>query len=669
MWIGRWPASDARMAYPDDPKEVPPILRMDALRRLYWPVYEDISRIQVFDDPEEDENDSPKRPFLGHPFSKEPVTNYGLTELLIRIGIQEDKECHTLDNEEYEDPKLLVKREDGGAITMEDFVTQIHPFLLEHKEETLELWELFLERVHEDDIILFDSCWTGYPQDLDDRDEDLPFFELNPGVTPDCSNINPSSEYCVKGCMSQLLSILHDNIPIFEESLGLFVADTNKIYSTLYRLTGSVVPITVTHPARELTFNAATLRPGSVERPSKYIFLWCQIFDRISFKHLAKKYTATNENLLLDRIVRQSATIRVMQYLNFGEADVNEIKHLKPPFCHQVLRATAEAHPTTAALDASQLSETVAPQEQPPKQLPAPRLVQQISPLMDLAEGPMSIVALDRVSETAVARRDIVGLPPATAAPAVSRLSGLAPWQPTYHQTEHAAARKVTNVPALPLEIAVVLPLELALRRPTSRQTGLAAVQTVTSAPDPALGTVAVRRDTVVQRRITAELAVRPPLEHVLAFPLTAPVAVQTASGAEARLSETVAAQLGIAGVRPTTAVRAVKRLSGPVRASRPMALAAGARDSSAAAQLLVTAVLLRVTVAVPATTAVQAVKLRLGLALVCRRMEATHALEDLSMANVALHPASAARHLAIVALVVKVGLEHAVERKEMFVE
>lgn len=108
------------------------------------------------------------------------------------------------------------------------------------------------------------------------------FFELNPGVTPDCSNINPSSEYCVKGCMSQLLSILHDNIPIFEESLGLFVADTNKIYSTLYRLTGSVVPITVTHPARELTFNAATPRPGSVERPSEYIFLWYQIFGRIS---------------------------------------------------------------------------------------------------------------------------------------------------------------------------------------------------------------------------------------------------------------------------------------------------------------------------------------------------------------------------------------------------
>lgn len=173
MWIGRWPPSDAFAAYPDDPKEVPPILRIDALRRLYWPVYEDISKVQVFDDPEEDEDDSPKRPFLGHPFSREPVTNYGLTELLIRIGMQEGKECHTLDNEEYEDPKLVVKREDGGAITMEDFVTQIHPFLLEHKEETLELWEELLERVHEDDIILFRCCCTCHPRDLANLEEEL----------------------------------------------------------------------------------------------------------------------------------------------------------------------------------------------------------------------------------------------------------------------------------------------------------------------------------------------------------------------------------------------------------------------------------------------------------------------------------------------------------------
>ncbi|KAI8214452.1 hypothetical protein K4K52_000935 [Colletotrichum sp. SAR 10_76] len=173
-WIGRWPVSDARMAYPDDPKDVPPILRMDSLRRLYWPVYEDISKVQVFDDPEEDEQDSPKRPFLGHPLAEEHVTNYGLTELLIRIGMQEGKECHTLDNEEYEDPKLVVKREDGGAITFGDFVTQIHPFLNEHKEETLQLWEELLERVDEGEVILFDCCLTGYPQDLESREETLP---------------------------------------------------------------------------------------------------------------------------------------------------------------------------------------------------------------------------------------------------------------------------------------------------------------------------------------------------------------------------------------------------------------------------------------------------------------------------------------------------------------
>ncbi|KAI8231106.1 hypothetical protein K4K54_000230 [Colletotrichum sp. SAR 10_86] len=162
------------MAYPDYPEDVPPILRMDALRRLYWPVYEDISNIQVFDDPEEDEQDSPKRPFLGHPLAEEHVTNYGLTELLIRIGMQEGKECHTLDNEEYEDPKLVVKREDGGAITFGDFVTQIHPFLNEHKEETLQLWEELLERVDGADVILFECCLTGYPQDLESREETLP---------------------------------------------------------------------------------------------------------------------------------------------------------------------------------------------------------------------------------------------------------------------------------------------------------------------------------------------------------------------------------------------------------------------------------------------------------------------------------------------------------------
>ncbi|KAF6823886.1 hypothetical protein CMUS01_10487 [Colletotrichum musicola] len=158
---------------PEDPKKVPPILRMDALRRLYWPVYEDISKVQVFDDPEEDEEDSPKRPFLGHPLANEPVTNYGMTELLMKIGIQEDKEAHTLSNDDYEGPRLLVKREDGGAITFGDFVTQIHPFLQEHKQETMELWEEYLGKVPEDDIIFFRFCDTDHPRCLSSLDEVL----------------------------------------------------------------------------------------------------------------------------------------------------------------------------------------------------------------------------------------------------------------------------------------------------------------------------------------------------------------------------------------------------------------------------------------------------------------------------------------------------------------
>ncbi|GJC90715.1 hypothetical protein ColLi_13553 [Colletotrichum liriopes] len=157
---------------------------MDALRRLYWPVYRDISEVQVFDDPEEDEEHSPKRPFLGHPLAKERVTNYSLTELLVGIGFQEEKECHTLDNDEYEDPKLLVKREDGGTITIEDFVMQVHSFLLKHKEETLELWDELLERVHENDIILFDYCATGGPQDLNNPNVDVHYtIELKKSTT------------------------------------------------------------------------------------------------------------------------------------------------------------------------------------------------------------------------------------------------------------------------------------------------------------------------------------------------------------------------------------------------------------------------------------------------------------------------------------------------------
>lgn len=81
---------------------------------------------------------------------------------------------HTLDNEEYEDPTMVVKREDGGEITFGDFVTQVHPFLNEHKEEALQLWEELLERVDEADVILFKCCLTGYPQDLESREETLP---------------------------------------------------------------------------------------------------------------------------------------------------------------------------------------------------------------------------------------------------------------------------------------------------------------------------------------------------------------------------------------------------------------------------------------------------------------------------------------------------------------
>lgn len=107
--------------------------------RLRWSVFEDISRIQVADDSESIE------PFLGDPIASEPATEDPLHEIAFCSDDLQDFEAA-----DFETPEpLIVRRADGGIVTIGDVVEQLSLYFVTHKDKILEAKSAYLETTHE----------------------------------------------------------------------------------------------------------------------------------------------------------------------------------------------------------------------------------------------------------------------------------------------------------------------------------------------------------------------------------------------------------------------------------------------------------------------------------------------------------------------------------------
>jgi hypothetical protein len=117
----------------------------DAFARIRWSVFEDISKIRIDRDDEENSH-AELEPFIGHPIGAEAASEVPLHEITLSIVALDEYE-----GDIYEAPSpVLIRRKDGGIVTVGDVVEQLAPHLVAHKKEILEAKAPFLNISPED---------------------------------------------------------------------------------------------------------------------------------------------------------------------------------------------------------------------------------------------------------------------------------------------------------------------------------------------------------------------------------------------------------------------------------------------------------------------------------------------------------------------------------------
>jgi hypothetical protein len=146
----------------------------EAFRRLRWSVFEDISTILVA--PTSEDPGAAWLPFLGHPIAAEPASETPLRAIGFTCEVLNNYDCLDDNNEWYEAPDAwIVRREDGGIVTVGDVVEQLPPHLFAHKKEILEFIAPMLNitpgDLPEDTRIFFD----GFTSAISASDYDVEF--------------------------------------------------------------------------------------------------------------------------------------------------------------------------------------------------------------------------------------------------------------------------------------------------------------------------------------------------------------------------------------------------------------------------------------------------------------------------------------------------------------
>lgn len=117
----------------EDYQELSDRLRGNFLDRLHWSIFGPLEDIRV-----KDENDV-FTPFLGHDIASESLANPPLTRIEVNIDSCMQKAAHDEHDEDdgrYKGPEpLIIDNMDGSSISLYDFVSEVHKYLNENKEE------------------------------------------------------------------------------------------------------------------------------------------------------------------------------------------------------------------------------------------------------------------------------------------------------------------------------------------------------------------------------------------------------------------------------------------------------------------------------------------------------------------------------------------------------
>jgi hypothetical protein len=109
----------------------------EEFNRLRWSVFEDITKIQVANDP--DGITPHLLPFLGHPIASEAASQDPLYEITFCIDALEEWEAPEYEENDIVIPEpLVVRRADGGIVTISDVIEQLSRYIITHKDIILE---------------------------------------------------------------------------------------------------------------------------------------------------------------------------------------------------------------------------------------------------------------------------------------------------------------------------------------------------------------------------------------------------------------------------------------------------------------------------------------------------------------------------------------------------
>jgi hypothetical protein len=120
----------------------------DEFDRLQWSVFDDISKIQVANNSTSLTPDL--LPFVGHPIASEAATQDPLHEIAFCIEALEEFEAFDYEESDMDAPDpLVVRRADGGIVTIADVVEQLSRYIIVHKDMILEAKSPFVLMTHE----------------------------------------------------------------------------------------------------------------------------------------------------------------------------------------------------------------------------------------------------------------------------------------------------------------------------------------------------------------------------------------------------------------------------------------------------------------------------------------------------------------------------------------
>ncbi|KAF1934836.1 hypothetical protein EJ02DRAFT_460880 [Clathrospora elynae] len=164
---------DSDLPIADEIDESPDRIREDLLDRLYWNVFGLQSDIAVRDG-------NTLIPFANHAIGSEGIADPPVSKITVNIQVCQEKYFMDETDEEeyrYQPPTpLVIEKQDGTPILLNEFINQVHPFLNANKDEIFKCEdEIYTQPTELEDGSKFDGVdpaeFEGFDQDEDQSTE------------------------------------------------------------------------------------------------------------------------------------------------------------------------------------------------------------------------------------------------------------------------------------------------------------------------------------------------------------------------------------------------------------------------------------------------------------------------------------------------------------------